>query len=335
MINPLYVLVALVPVGLFLGALVALDSYKLLRLRTVLTALGAGGLAAVLAFVLNSSVAEAASLTQQVLSRYVAPGIEEVLKAAFVIWLVFRDRVGFSVDSAIAGFAVGAGFAAIENIYFLGVMSHAGLDIWIVRGVGTAIMHGTTTAVCAIVIRTLWHGDGASSTVAVPAGVGVAYVLHAAYNHFPFGVFEGALFLVITAPALLAIVFVRSEKHTEQWLGTGFDTDQELLDLLMSGRISDTRIGSYLLSLKEHFEPAVVADMLCLIRIRVELSLRAKGVLMMREAGLEPLPDPTVPAKFAEMKYLEESIGTTGLLAIKPTHTWSKRELWQLNLIED
>ncbi len=51
------------------------------------------------------------------------------------------------VDAAISGFAVGAGFAVIENLTYIPALSAAGLLTAAVRGLGTAMMHGGTTAI--------------------------------------------------------------------------------------------------------------------------------------------------------------------------------------------
>ena len=66
-----------------------------------------------------------------------------------------------------------------------------------------------------------------------------------------------------------------------------------------------------------------------------ELGIRAKGVLMAREAGFEAAPDPTLPSKFEELRYLEKSIGTTGMRALQPFIYTSTRDLWQLNMLDE
>ena len=43
--------------------------------------------------------------------------------------------------------------------------------------------------------------------------------------------------------------------------------------IIGAGKVSDTRVGSYLMSLRDRFPPEVVADMLCLLRIQVELAI--------------------------------------------------------------
>ena len=55
--------------------------------------------------------------------------------------------------------------------------------------------------------------------------------------------------------------------------------------------------------------------MLCYLQLYTELALRAKGILMMRENGFDVPVDEETEAKFAEMRFLEQSIGKAGLLA--------------------
>jgi RsiW-degrading membrane proteinase PrsW (M82 family) len=72
--------------------------------------------------------------TFTVYSRYVAPVVEELLKGVVIVALIHAHRIGFLVDAAIFGFAVGTGFALVENTYFLKIVEDAGIGTWIVRG---------------------------------------------------------------------------------------------------------------------------------------------------------------------------------------------------------
>jgi hypothetical protein len=106
-----------------------------------------------------------------------------------------------------------------------------------------------------------------------------------------------------------------------------------MLELINSGRLSDSPVGCYLHTLKKKFQGPVVADILCYLRLHTELALRAKGILMMRESGFEVPVDEATRAKFAEVRYLEDSIGRTGLLAIQPMLHMSHKDLWQLYML--
>ena len=58
--------------------------------------------------------------------------------------------------------------------------------------------------------------------------------------------------------------------------------------------------------------------MVCLLRLQLELSVQARALLMARQAGLDLPVDDDLADALAEMKFLRGSIGTTGLLALRP-----------------
>ncbi len=337
--------VSVLPVFLFLGALVLIDSYKLVALRAILLSVLAGAVAALASYGANIWLRDALGLDLARYSMYVAPIVEEPLKATFVFYLIRSSKVGFVVDAAIHGFAIGTGFAFLENLYYVHANSDAMLWTWIVRGFGTAIMHGGATAIVAMVSKTFHNRlERFGSHLFLP-GLGVAVVLHSLYNQFllhPAFQFVGqnrsllaTALIVLVFPYLSIAIFQQSERETEAWLGAGFDTDQELLRVIHSGQISETPVGSYLKTLRSSFPAEVIVDMMCLLRLHAELSIRAKGVLMMREAGFDAAPDPSLKDTFEELRYLEKSIGRTGLLAMDPFLHTSTRDLWQLNMLNE
>jgi RsiW-degrading membrane proteinase PrsW (M82 family) len=143
--------VAMAPVILLLLVFDRLDVFNLIPLKTI-CALGlAGGSLAALSFLASWRILDGFPIGFTVHSRYVAPPLEEALKALPVIWLFFRNRVGFKLDAAIAGFAVGAGFSVVENAWYLNEYVTANFSAWLVRGFGTAIMHGGATALFAVI----------------------------------------------------------------------------------------------------------------------------------------------------------------------------------------
>src|ERR1700683_4419558 len=149
--------IALAPVVLFLAGLLQLDGYKLLRLATVLAMVAAGALAGVASYFANNYAFDHFSGDFTAFSHYVSPWIEECLKAVLLVFLVRTRRVGLPVDAGIAGFAIGTGFALIENLYYLAARPDTALAVQVIRGFGTAIMHGGTTTVLAMISHTLYE----------------------------------------------------------------------------------------------------------------------------------------------------------------------------------
>ncbi len=84
------------------------------------------------------------------------------------------------------------------------------------------------------------------------------------------------------------------------------------------------------MSLNEAFPPEVRGDMLAFLHLMLELSARAKGDLMRREFGMEVPHDPALESQFKELRYLEKSIGPTGMLAVRPLLSQTPRDLWEM-----
>ncbi len=326
--------VSVLPVLVFLGTLVLIDSYKLVAPRAILLSVAAGMVAGLAAYGANVWLRPALGLDSEQYSRYVAPVVEEPLKAAFVVYLLQRSKVGFVVDAAIHGFGIGTGFAFLENLYYVQATPEATLWTWVVRGFGTAIMHGGATSIVAMVANALQHRSDAFRRYMVLPGLCVAVVLHSLYNHFVLHPVLATALIVLVFPSLCIAVFKQSEREMKAWLGTGFDTDQELLRAVHTGQVSGTPVGRYIATVKSRFPAEVIVDMMCFLRLRAELAIRAKGVLMMREAGFDAAPDPTVKDKLEELRYLEKSIGRTGLRALQPFVHTSTRDLWQLTVLD-
>jgi RsiW-degrading membrane proteinase PrsW (M82 family) len=327
------ILVGLAPVLMFLAALIVLDSYRLVSFKSILRSVCVGILAAAVALLVNRWLLGMGAVGEAALKRAMGPLVEESLKALFIAYLIRSEKVGFMVDAGIHGFAVGAGFALLENVYYYQALQDPQIGLWIVRGFGTAVLHGSCTAIFGIVSKGLMDRHSSAAPYLLLPGFALAFALHALFNQFILNPVVETAVILIGMPLLVAIVFEQSERATRHWLGTGFDTDVELLELILNGEIGDSKVGQYLESLKAHFQGHVVGDMLCYLRIHLELSLRAKGMLIARGAGLTVPIDEQVRANFEELKYLERSIGKTGKIAILPIMRTGSRDLWQIYML--
>jgi protease PrsW len=327
-------LLGLLPALGLLAVLVYLDGYKLVRLRAVVALLACGAAIAAATYALNRLFLERFPVPLPIFSRYIAPVDEELLKALVVVALVRAHRIGFLVDAAICGFAVGTGFGVAENLYYVHLLPGAGPGLFLVRGFGTALMHGGATAIVGVLgLASLERRPDAWVRAFLP-GLLLAVVLHSVFNHFFLSPLLSTSGIVLVLPILFQAIFARSERSLGEWLGRGFDADVATLELINSGRFAGSPAGRYLHALKDRFEGPVVADLLCYLRLHIELSLRAKGVLLMRESGFDPQVDEATRAAFGELGYLGKSVGRTGLRAIRPMLGMTGKELWQLHMLD-
>jgi protease PrsW len=324
-------IVALLPVLLFLAGLRLLDSYKLVPLRMVAFSLLAGAVAAGICYEINTFVFQHFPEYQDQYPRYGSPVVEESMKSIYWILLIASSRVAFMVDSAICGFAIGAGFALVENIFFLQVLEQQSLMLWLLRGFGTAVMHGGTAAIGAFLSVYLFESRQWRGPRQFALGWITAILLHAFFNAGLLSPARSTAAVVLLLPIIFLVVFYLSEESLRRWMTGKLDQDIDMLAMIASGEFKKTPQGAYLMSLNEVFPPEVRGDMLTLLHLTTELSARAKGELMLREAGLAIPPDPDLEANFKELKYLERSIGRTGMLAVRPLLRQTPRDLWEMH----
>src|SRR4051794_21555975 len=183
---------ALVPVLVLLVIFVWLDAFKLMSLREILLLLGLGGLCAAASYPVSGVFIDRLPIGFSNYSRFVAPWIEEAIKGAAMVLLFRLNRIGYKLDAVISGFAIGAGFSVVENMLYLWIYPDYGAGTWLVRGLGTAVMHGTTLAIFAAIAHELAEretrkaaGDFHFNLLWFAPGYLVAVALHTAFNQFP------------------------------------------------------------------------------------------------------------------------------------------------------
>jgi RsiW-degrading membrane proteinase PrsW (M82 family) len=325
---------ALLPVLLFLAGLVQLDGYKLVRMKMMLALVATGAVAAGLSYVLNNAAYAHFPGDFTTYSRYVSPWIEEALKAALLVFLIRTRRVGLPVDAGIAGFAIGTGFALVENLYYLTSRPHTVLPVQVIRGFGTAIMHGGTATVLAMISNTLYERRPNGGLHLLLPGYLAAVALHTGFNYLLVRPGLATLATLLVLPFVIYLVFEHSERILRTWIEVDLQSDVELLQSISAGQFLDSSSGRYLQALRDRFQGEQLADMLCYLRVHGELAVRAKGVLLLRESGMpEPPIDAETTDRLAELAQLERAIGKTGMLTLRPLMMATGKEIWQLTLL--
>jgi len=327
-------LVGLLPVLAFLAVLQHVDAHKLVSRASVLMTVAAGGALAVVSYFGNDLALEVLDIEFRSYSRYVAPVLEECLKAGVLVYLFSRNRIGFMVDAAIIGFAIGAGFSVVENLHYLRALPDATIGVWIVRGFGTAIMHGGATAVFGVLAQSLTERHAHFHPQLHLPGLAVAIALHSAFNHFPGSPLTATLATLVVFPGTLLLVFAKSEHAIHDWLVHDYESHEHLLQDLRTGDFTHSEAGRFIGDLAKRFDAAHVADMFAYLRLHTQLVLRAEKLLLAREGGTDARLQQDDRDDFAKLHALERRIGRTGLMAIWPHLHFSRQELWELYELE-
>jgi protease PrsW len=328
------VVIALAPVVVFLAALALMDTFRLVKPTAIAGAIAYGGAAAVVSLGFNEWLIRSLLVPPALVRHLIAPVAEESAKAVLIAALIVTARIAFLVDAAVQGFAVGTGFALVENIWYLGSLADTSAALWLVRGFGTAILQGATTTIVAILARAWADRHPGRRAVACLPGLALAIGIHAGFNANVLPPVAETLVLLIALPLLVVFAFERSEKATREWIGAGLDLDLALHELMHSDGFAFTRFGRYLEELRARMPGPIVADMFCLLRLDLELSIQAKALLMARAAGVELPASPDTHAALDERRFLQQSIGVAGLLALQPLQVTSDRDVWHRHLLK-
>jgi hypothetical protein len=192
---------------------------------------------------------------------------------------------------------------------------------------------GGVVAIFAVVTQTLAERSVAVRPVHCVPGLLVAIAVHSIFNHFFVSPVLSTIGVLFTLPPLLYLLFHISEHRTHNWLEVDFDEDAELMRMLDSGNFDRTPAGIFLSGLRDKLDGTLLADMLCYLRVYTELALRAKGLLLARENGLDVEMDGETREKFEELRYLEQSIGVAGRVTMRPFLQMTTKDLWQLYVL--
>jgi len=326
--------VALLPVLLFLGGLIYLDSFRLVALTTAFAVLSLGAFAAGASYFVSGAAMDALHLDFAGYSRYAAPLVEESLKAAAVVLLFSRNRVGFMIDAIILGVAVGAGFSMFENIYYAWLFPDADIGVWIVRGFGTALMHGGTAAVFAVTAQILRERCHETGVAAYLPGFVMAVSLHSLFNQFtPWPLYSAAGTMVVL-PLMLLFLFDKSEHEVHTWLIHDYETHERLLEAIRDGSFVHSEAARFISRLVEKFPRNVVTTIFAYVKLHTTLVLRAEQMTLAQETGRHVRATEADREDFARLHRLERSIGRTALLTIWPYLKFSRQEMFEIQSLE-
>jgi len=332
--------VALSPVIVLLVVFERLDVFKLVSGGALAAYALAGVALAALSYVSNGHVMDGLPIGFTDYSRYVAPVIEESLKALIIIGLFAFDRVGFKLDSAIAGFAVGAGFSVFENAYLLSMFPEANLGVWLVRGFGTATMHGGATALFAVITHEFSehqaHHEGRHARLypwVFAPGLLVAIAIHSAFNHLPGQPMLAMLAAMVLIPLTLLAVFAKGGATAHDWLEHDHDGHAQLLADLREGRFAETDEGRALDAIAQRFPARIAAEARDWIELQLALVLRAEEVLLAHERGEQTDVGEAERGQFHRLDTLGREIGRAARHAIQPHLRFSRSDLYELHML--
>ena len=327
---------ALVPVLALTAVFIWLDVFKLVTFRETIVLLLLGGIVAAVAYPISGVFLDTLPIGFNNYSRFVAPWLEEALKAIVVISLFQFNRIGLKLDAVIMGFAVGAGFSVVENIFYLLRFEDLPPSVWMVRGLGTAIMHGTTLAILAAVAHQLaernMHASAREyhfSPLWFVPGFLAAVAIHTTFNQFPRQPMLAMLGTLVLAPLSLIAIFRFGTREADQWLAEEEAAHEALVETLHAGSFPDDPGWRRVAALAERSAPQTQLMIREYVTILTELVLTEELELLHKSVHTHG-PETGLGAKFDRLAELRQNLGKTTLSAVTSLLPFSRADYWEL-----
>ena len=336
--------VSLIPIIVYIIFIYKIDHFALISIKRLLLLVLIGMLTALACFGLFL-------LTDRVISGVCAdvihPVIEELVKSIPLLILAFRKRIAFFIDSVICGAAVGGGFSFLENTFYLVLGDSVDLSTGLFRGLEVALIHMGCSAIIAagmmMVVRQTERKRSrmpmnTNDILKTTALFVVALAFHIFHNTFQFTPIMQFVWVLSVMIGMIAVVYFYDIDMTHRWLDSGLDMQINLLRSIGGGQLVNTPTGAFLESVKELFPPNVYFDIICYVRLQIELSVAAKTRFMLHEVGMdEPLEankKELYMSQFVELIELEKNIGPSAKMTIAPIVKLSPADTQALNNLQ-
>ena len=266
----------------------SLDLYQTGTFRTVLLCFGWGLVAYGLAYYANPAIFRTRIVpTWNDLSRYIAPIVEESLKALILLYIVRQAKFTYFVDGAIYGFAVGIGFAVVENYQYI-LASQSGLGTAIARVLSANLIHATASAMVGVTFGLARFRRTGGYIATVLAGLALAMLLHSLYNNIvtrdiPGPVLVYSVVLGLAGVGFIAFMIFRGLADQKKWI-------EEALGMADRVTAGEARVVQRLDQVQELLEP--LAKVFGAEKAaQVERFLFYQAQLGIKRKTLEKLPD--------------------------------------------
>jgi RsiW-degrading membrane proteinase PrsW (M82 family) len=303
----------------------SLDFYKTGEFRFVLICSAAGMVAYGAAALINPTPLHLGWISYNQMVRYLAPVVEEILKALILLVLVRRPKFTYFVDGAIYGFATGIGFAICENYEYIFGHVGAAMSMAVSRVISTNLMHAAACATVGIVLGWARFQKPARRTLLNAGGILLAILLHMGYNNLVTRVTSGWLLVYAVlvgggAAGLIALMIRRGLKDERAWIQEKLGVTDRVERQEVAAVQNIARVEDVLKRLAGTFGPAAATKIEGLLYTQARLGILRKMADKMSDEKMRTGIQSEIEQLHLEMEQARRAIGSYAMVYLRYTH---------------
>jgi RsiW-degrading membrane proteinase PrsW (M82 family) len=318
-------LIATVIPILALVGIYSLDLYRTGEFRFVLACAAAGMLSYGAAALINPTPLHLGWIDYNQMVRFLAPVVEESLKALILLVLVGRPKFTYFVDGAIYGFATGIGFAICENYEYIFGHAGAAMAVAIDRVISTNLMHAAACAMVGIVLGWARFQKPARRAVLSVGGILLAILLHMGYNNMVTRSTSGWLLLYAVlvgggAAGLIALMMGRGLKQERSWIQEMLGVTDRVEPQEVAAVQNLARVDDVLKRLAATFGSAAATKIEKLLYTQAHLGILRKTAEKMSDDKMRAGIQAEIEQLHQEMEQARHAIGSYAMVYLRYTH---------------
>jgi RsiW-degrading membrane proteinase PrsW (M82 family) len=310
--------------------------YSTSQVEIVLLCFGWGLASFYLAAEANTWIMHQARLDIRTISRFVAPVSEEIIKSLLLILLVRRRSFKYFVDGSIYGFAVGIGFAVIENYRYIGNFPTDALTISIGRALSTNLIHATSSAIVGVLLGLARFQRGLPRRVMYfTVGLGIAILTHGGFNNLVsrlggerWLVYSYAIVIGSSGAAFILWLIQLGLKEERGWIN-------EMLGLADQVTLGESRMvlrlaeaGVLLAPIVERFGKQKATEIGSLLAIQAQLGILRKTAQTLPDERQKQDAEKQITALQSQMAVLRNRIGVYPMIYLRSIFPDENYSVW-------
>jgi hypothetical protein len=285
---------------------------------------------------LNGYLLDTHNVDWLTLVRFIAPIEEEIFKGIILLFLVRRRQFTNFVDGAIYGFAIGIGFAVVENWeYLLWSDQSVQLMVAVVRVISTNLMHAAGSSIIGVFVGRSRFLRRLGQLLFAFAGLLVSGALHVVFNTVSNIPNIATIFVIITITLIGGISYgvifdqirrglQKNKADIEEKLGMADRVTAGETRAVLSIEIIDEILGPLALQ----FGPEKAENMEKLLKKQARLGILRKNQDKMQDPALLEKNRQEIEIVRADMEELRKAIGSYPMLFLRGIFPEDDSPLW-------
>lgn len=325
-----YLLGILIPL-FFLYLVHLLEIYAASRHEVLGLSIGWGILVFSIAYAINRFMLDQDLATIKDLNLLVAPILEESLKSALLIVLMRRFMLRYAADGMAYGFAIGIGFAMIENLVYVANNPNTGLQLAMTRSLSTSLVHGFTTAIVGTIAGASLPFPNRTRVNRFLFSLLIVIMIHAGFNFVVKNLSGAELLLTalgmgLGSMVLIIIIMQRTLERESKAIHL------ELVGVLSAGELMATRNPEMVAQLLAQHRGTIGEDRTHLIQryvtLQAQRGILRKNITMSRNAKLVETLNRQLHTTEQQLDVLRGSMGLYTWIWLRSVLPSEESDVW-------